>query len=176
MTWIPMWFSAFLGKAAALEDKTHPDWIPNQNLEYLSIAQQSTSASFRFERSIKRAKIETGSLLNTIKISMYVNFFFKVCTDEGTENPVEDFAETDHTTQNISAKEIHENCLSESVQTDLTREYILCRILDDLNFCNSKIYTLQAKLEIVDLNEDCFKNDDMLLFYVNNFPINLFPK
>ncbi|KAK4882717.1 hypothetical protein RN001_006036 [Aquatica leii] len=45
-------------KPAALDDKTNPDWIPNQNLGYISIVQPSSSASSRFERSVKRSRAE----------------------------------------------------------------------------------------------------------------------
>ncbi|KAF5277296.1 hypothetical protein FQA39_LY18497 [Lamprigera yunnana] len=34
----------FGGKPAALEDKANPNWIPNQNLGYISIVQPSSSS------------------------------------------------------------------------------------------------------------------------------------
>lgn len=71
--------------------------------------------------------------------------------------------------EDISMRQVSENCISESTQTDLTEEH-LSRVFNDLNFCNSKIYTLQTRLDIIDLSEDCFKDDDTKTLYFTGLP------
>lgn len=71
--------------------------------------------------------------------------------NEVVEDPVEQPSETEQqATQHISIREVKGNFVSDSVQTDITCEH-LSQLFNDLNFGNSKIYTLETKLHIVDL-------------------------
>lgn len=71
--------------------------------------------------------------------------------------------------EQISAQEHHNNLDSEAVQTDLSVEN-LSRVFGELNFCNSKMYTLQSKLHKIDMTEDCFKGDDIKTSYFTGLP------
>lgn len=70
----------FLGTPASLEDKSNPDWIPNQNMGYISSAHPGHSAAERYNRTVsrKRKKIE-GEVctLVQIKISLSEASFIK---------------------------------------------------------------------------------------------------
>lgn len=60
------------------------------------------------------------------------------------------------------------NSISISVQTDLTVES-LSKVFKELDFCNSKIYTLKTKLDMLDLSEESFKDEDTKTKYFTGF-------
>lgn len=46
-----------LGAPAELENKQHPDWIPNQNMGYVTSRQPDKASVSRVERLSKRKKV-----------------------------------------------------------------------------------------------------------------------
>lgn len=97
---------------------------------------------------------------------------FQVQSNVPDENQAKDSAVClEEFQKEVIAKTVmhNENCVSQGTQTDLSEEH-LNRVFSELNFCNSKIYTLQSKLDIMDFNEDSFKNDDNKTLYFTGFP------
>ena len=85
---------------------------------------------------------------------------------EHVEQPCE--IQTHEQSTDIASTEVHENSISVPAQTDINSEH-LCRLFDDLKFCNSQIYTLKAKQDILELNEESFKNNDSKTKYFTGF-------
>lgn len=48
--------TSFLGQPAQLEDQDNPDWVPNQNMGYVSINTKDQDAVRRHSRITKRSK------------------------------------------------------------------------------------------------------------------------
>lgn len=71
---------------------------------------------------------------------------------------------------NISSGQVHDNnSVSVAVQTELSNEY-LCQVFKELEFCNSQIYTLKTKLDLLDITEESFKDNDSKTKYFTGFP------
>ncbi|KAJ8963021.1 hypothetical protein NQ317_006156 [Molorchus minor] len=138
------------GAPAHLEDKDNPDWIPTQNMGYISINIKHQNSAERHARLQERRKC------------------LRMHEEDATPKSTEHVAGPSTSIGYVEEEDTDpRNCVK--VQTDLDMEH-LCNIFSDLNFSIEKIQTLQQKLRSMELSEESFLNNDSKALYFTGFP------
>ncbi|XP_050293204.1 uncharacterized protein LOC126733833 [Anthonomus grandis grandis] len=157
------------GAPAELEDKGNPDWVPNQNMGYVTIKTVTKKAVERHDRALnrrKRVKLEINAEESKTGIDPGIN-------PENVNTPSCSNTQMENMNEEIAATKVSETQTSIAVQTDLLIDN-LCKLFADLKFCNSQIYKLKQRLESCDLNEDSFKNNGSKCLYFTGLSCNIF--